>query len=161
MKRKFLALLITVTFLLTGCSSTTETSTTESGETSTQASEQASDSANDIPDSIGNIDVHYSDSVRNDSTGKWRISLVATSEEIQNFALDYYKSFFKSDEEIHAVVNFTPNTTSNITVIGNLLDVTVHEYVDGEEHDANELFSGAIISEYQINIETGEIEQIQ
>lgn len=34
-------------------------------------------------------------------------------------------------------------------------------YVKGEEHDANKLFSGNILKQYFIDLESGEIEEIQ
>ena len=98
--------------------------------------------------------------VRNDVTGNWRISLIAENIEMQDHALDYYKKYFKSDDEIHAIVNFNYKTTTKISVIGNLLDVSVYEYVDKEEHDAKLLFSGSLLKEYHINKDTGDIEEI-
>ena len=32
--------------------------------------------------------------------------------------------------------------------MGDMLDVTVYEYVDGEEHDADKLFSGMLLKQY-------------
>ena len=75
--------------------------------------------------------------------------------------LSYYKEYFKSDDEIHAIVNFNYKTTTKISVMGNLLDVSVYEYVDKEEHDAKLLFSGMLLKEYHVNKDTGEIEEIQ
>ena len=95
--------------------------------------------------------------VRNDVTGNWRIATIAESIEIQNYALDYYNKYFEGDDEFHAIVNFTYNTTSKISVMGNLLDVTIYEYVDKEEHDAKLLFSGMVLDEYFIDIDSGEI----
>ncbi|SFE20566.1 hypothetical protein SAMN02910327_00621 [Peptostreptococcaceae bacterium pGA-8] len=99
--------------------------------------------------------------VRNDVTGNWRIATIAENIEMQDYALDYYKEYFKSDDEIHAIVNFNYKTTTRIAVMGNLLDVSVHEYVKKEEHDAKLLFSGMLLKEYHINMDTGEIEEIQ
>lgn len=99
--------------------------------------------------------------VNNDVTGNWRIATIAENIEMQDYALDYYKEYFKSDDEIHAIVNFNYKTTTKISVIGNLLDVSVYEYVDKEEHDAKLLFSGMLLKEYHVNIDNGEIEEIQ
>ncbi|MCM1124627.1 MAG: hypothetical protein NC416_18785 [Eubacterium sp.] len=95
--------------------------------------------------------------VRNDVTGKWRKSLIAENVEPEDYALDYYKQYFKSDDEIHAIVNFNYNTTTKLLVVDNLLVVTVYEYVDKEELDANLLFSGMVLDEYFIDIDSGEI----
>lgn len=97
--------------------------------------------------------------VPNDMTGNLRIALISENIEIQDCALDYYKEYFKSDDEIHAIVNFNYKTTTKIFVMENLLDVSVYEYVDKEEHDAKLLFSGMLLKEYHINKETGEIDK--
>ena len=68
-----------------------------------------------------------------DVTGNWRVATIAENIEMQDYALDYYKEYFESDDEIHAIVNFNYKTTTKISVIGNLLDVSVYEYVDKEE----------------------------
>ncbi len=103
----------------------------------------------------------FSDSVINDITGKWRLSLIASSKDTTEYAIDYYNTLFNSNDEIHAIVNFSKNTTTKISVLyDGMLDVTVYEYVDKEEHDANILFSGMLLKEYFINIETGDIEEI-
>ncbi len=102
----------------------------------------------------------FSKSVNNDVTGKWRISTVNTAMSAEEYALEYYKELFASDDEIHGIVNFALNTTSRISVVGSNLDVTILEYVDGEEHDAKELFSGMVLAEYFVNIETGETEKV-
>lgn len=99
--------------------------------------------------------------VTNDVTGNWRIASIAENIEMQDYALDYYKEYFKSDDEIHAIVNFNYKTTTKISVMGNLLDVSVYEYVDKEEHDAKLLFSGMLLKEYHVNKDTGKIEEIQ
>ena len=109
---------------------------------------------------ISGITFNFSDSVRNDTTGKWKISLIADSATPDEYALNYYETLFSSDDEIHAIVNFSLNTTTKISVLySGVLDVTVLEYVDGEEHDANELFSGMMLDEYWVHTDTGEIER--
>lgn len=99
--------------------------------------------------------------VRNDVTGNWRKVLIAEDIAIQEKALDYYNTYFKSKKEIHAIINFANNTTNKIAVVGNLLEVTIYEYVNKEEHDADELFSGQLLAQYFVNMDTGEIEKIQ
>lgn len=110
---------------------------------------------------IDDIEFWFSDSVINDITGKWRISSIASSKDITEYVVDYYNTFFSSDDEIHAIVNFSLNTTTSISVpYGGTLDVAVHEYVSGEEHDASALFGGMLLAEYFVNLNTGEIENI-
>lgn len=99
--------------------------------------------------------------VRNDVTGNWKKVLISEDIAIQEKALDYYNTYFDSKKEIHAIINFANNTTTKFSVLGNLLDVTIYEYVNKEEHDAKILFSGQLLAEYFVNMDTGEIEQIQ
>ena len=124
-----------------------------STEQQTEEKQDNSTSKDDISFVVSNV--------RNDVTENWRIATIAENIEMQDYALDYYKEYFKSDDEIHAIVNFNYKTTTKISVMGNLLDVSVYEYVDKEEHDAKLLFSGMLLKEYHVNKDTGEIEEIQ
>ena len=108
------------------------------------------------------IDTSKPNSVRNDKTGNWRLSTVATTENIVEYTKSYYENNFSDDKEIHAIVNFTLNTTTKVSkVLDNILSVTVHEYVDKEEHDANELFSGMVLADYFVYLDNGDIEEIK
>ena len=107
------------------------------------------------------FNVMFSDTYRNDVTGNWRLARIAESINIEEYAVDYYNNYFESNNEVHIIVNFALNTTTRITVIGNLLDVSITEYVDKEEHDAKLACSGMLLSEYHVNIDSGEIEKIQ
>ena len=105
-------------------------------EQKTQSTEQQADKTQD--ESTAQDDISFVvTNVPNDVTGNWRIATIAENIEMQDYALDYYKEHFKSDDEIHAIVNFNYKTTTKLSVMGNLLDVSVYEYVDKEEHDAN------------------------
>lgn len=127
--------------------------TISSAEQQTEEKQNESTAKDDISFVVTNVP--------NDVTGNWRIASIAENIEMQDYALDYYKEYFKSDDEIHAIVNFNYKTTTKISVMGNLLDVSVYEYVDKEEHDAKLLFSGMLLKEYHVNKDTGEIEEIQ
>lgn len=98
-----------------------------------------------------------SSSVRNDTTGKWRVSECLTNKRPSEYAKQYYDAFFASDDEIHAVINFTLNTTNKFTIQSGDLYVDTFEYVQGEEHDANSLFTGNLLHSCQINKETGNV----
>lgn len=100
--------------------------------------------------------------VRNDVTGKWRISSVAETFNIEEYALSYYDRYFTRDDQIHGIVNFNLNTTTCISVMSDtMLDVSIHEYVKGEEHDAGLLFGGTLLAEYFIYLDNGDIEKVQ
>lgn len=101
-------------------------------------------------------------SVRNDVTGKWRVSKIATNENILEYAKSYYNNNFSNGDEIHAIVNFTLNTTTQISkLFDGIIVVTIHEYVNGEEHDAKKMFGGDVLGEYWIYLDNGDIEEIK
>lgn len=100
------------------------------------------------------------DVVCNDTTGKWRVSVINKSFDIQYYALSYYNKYFHGNDEIHAIVNFCDNTTTCISYKSGNLYVTVHEYVKGEEHDAKIMFSGTVIKDYIIYTDNGDIQRI-
>lgn len=103
------------------------------------------------------FDVTFSSEFRNDTTGRWRKALVATSEPINEYAVDYYKEYFTSDDEVHVVYNFTLNTVNCLTVQAGTLFVSVTEYVKGEEHDAAKACDGQYYGQYQFDLSTGEM----
>ena len=108
------------------------------------------------------IDATFSrNKVRNDVTGKWRVSTISADVQMVEYAKDYYQWKFTSDDEIHCIVNFYNNTTTKIQYLSGNLFVTVHEYVKGEEHDANLMFSGTVLQDFIVYLDNGDIEQIQ
>lgn len=107
------------------------------------------------------VSVEYHDSVPNDVTGNWRLAIVDTSHFVTDYALNYYNMFCKDASEIHGIINWQNNTTTSINKAGNLLMLTVHQYVPGEENDAKLLYSGAVLSEYEIDMEIKAVTQIK
>lgn len=99
--------------------------------------------------------------VPNDVTESWKYVTTALSTDFTEYDLSYYNTYFSDNKEIHAIINFTNNTTAKISVIGNMLDVTIYEYVDKEEHDADLLYSGKLLKEYFVYIDNGDIEEVQ
>ena len=155
---------------LTACggSASSTASSTASSAPASSVSESAAESTSAAPESEAPAESSPLDGikftvskVRNDSTGNWRISLIAENIDMSEYALDYYKQYFTDDSEIHFIVNFNYNTTTKIMVMGGDLDVTVQEYVAKEEHDAKMLGSGTVLAEYFVNIETGELEKVR
>jgi hypothetical protein len=102
------------------------------------------------------VKVLFFDTVRNDVTGNWRLSETSDSIPPSDYAIEYYQEMFSSDDEIHAIWNSVLETTTKISVSGNLLFIDTHEYVKGEEHDANLMFSGTVLDSEIIDLETGE-----
>ncbi|WP_195990215.1 hypothetical protein, partial [Clostridium sp. D53t1_180928_C8] len=100
-------------------------------------------------------------SVRNDVTGNWRLTRIATTEDILEYIRSYYITKFIDEEEIHAIVNFTLNTTTQVSkLFENIICVTIYDYVEKEELDAKRLFGGTILGEYWIYLDNGDIEVI-
>lgn len=98
--------------------------------------------------------------VQNDVTGNWRISTIAENIDIEYYALDYVKHYLHNKSQVHAIVNFTRNTTTSIKKYGNIIYVDIYDYVKGEEHDANRLFTGTLLQQYFVYIDNGDIEKI-
>lgn len=99
--------------------------------------------------------------VRNDVTGNLRLETISKSCKIEEYALSYYKENFNSDEEVHAIINFSTNTTTRISNMGNFIEVVVLEYAPKEEHDAKKLFGGMKLGHYWIYKDNGDIEKIE
>ncbi|WP_231169760.1 hypothetical protein [Clostridium botulinum] len=99
--------------------------------------------------------------VRNDTTGNWRLTTISDNCDIKDYALSYYNENFENNNQIHAIVNFTTNTTTKISDMGNLIEVIVLQRVEKEEHDAKKLFGGMKLAHYWIYKDNGEIEKIK
>lgn len=110
---------------------------------------------------LDSMRVVFLETVRNDVTNKWRLAKVTGNKSTEAYALDYYKRYFKEDNEVHAVVNFTLNTTARVTYTGGIINVSIYEHVNGEEQDAKKLFTGKKLAEYHIEVATGNIDQIE
>lgn len=110
---------------------------------------------------IDGVDVIFSDNMKNDATGNARLAKVTGEKSVEEYVLDYYKMYFKSDQEVHAIVNYTLNTTACVTSAGDKINVRIYEHIDGEEQDAKKLFTGEKYAEYNIDKETGTVEKIE
>lgn len=111
-----------------------------------------------LDDALGGTTFY--ENVRNDVTGKWRVLVFCSAENIVDHAVEYYNAYFSADDEIHIAVNLGLKTTSVMNVSGGVMYVSVHEYIDKEEHDAKVLGGGDLLKSYTVNLETGEIEDV-
>ncbi len=134
-----------------------ETLASDSGNPDESEAVPEETSASDSGDSLADVDITFYDEFRNDVTGKWRKALALTNSQIQDYAVDYYNTYFQSDDEVHIIYNFSLNTVNCLKVFGNELFISITDYVDDEEHDAKIACSGTFLGEYHINIDTGEI----
>ena len=110
---------------------------------------------------INGADVIFSDNVKNDATGNARLAKVTGEKSVEEYVLDYYKMYFKSDQEVHAIVNYTLNTTACVTSVGGKINVRIYEHIDGEEQDAKKLFTGEKYAEYNVDKATGTIDKVE
>lgn len=154
MRKKLLLILMFagMVSLINGCGSSDNVNSV--AESSTKEETTDDNKEDYLEDEIGIV---FSKSVRNDTTRKWREAVCSTSEPINNYAYDYYKCYFSSDDEIHFIINFGLKTTNRLVVSGGSLQVTVFEYVEDEEHDAKQLPSGIQLDEFAFDLATGEL----
>lgn len=158
----FWVIVVVVLAAIWGSTGTKDTVNDEVKDTANSAEQQMEEKQEESTSNSALDDISFNvRDVRNDVTGNWRVAVISENIEMQDYALDYYKKYFESDNEIHAIVNFNFNTTTKISVIGNVLDVSVYEYIDKEEHDAKMLFSGMLLKEYEVNKDTGDIKEIK
>ena len=101
------------------------------------------------------LQVCFYPSVPNDKTGRWRLATTSTTTPIVGYALNYYKDYFKSDDEIHGIVNKELDQTYSLSIVAGQLYVVTHKYLEGEEKDASLLFGGDVISQIYIDPDTG------
>ena len=149
----------------------TDTDTTTAADT-TVADTTVSDTTQAVParkDAVGKSDKNCDDyfdgkavpmSMHNDSTGKWKVcTLSTTSSGFEEYALDYVNRYFETQEsnEVHWIVNFTNKTTTSVTNLGGVLNVTTYEYVEKEELDAKAIGSGMVLSSFLVYTDNGDI----
>lgn len=164
MKKKNIAfgiLSFILLFEIAACTSSNTKTTNSTMENTTDIATKATTELIKEPDDepLG-FNVTFYDSYPNDMSEKWRLVMIAENIDIQTYALEYYKNYFKSDDEVHIIINEALHTTTKIFIWQNMLDVTITEYMDKEEQDANIACSGKLLAEYHINIGTGEISKI-
>lgn len=98
--------------------------------------------------------------VNDDITGDWRMTYVDTKETAEEYAIAYYKEYFKADTELHFLVNQHLKTVAVIDQLGNFLDVRIYEYTLGEEYSADTIASGIKYGEWYVHLDTGEIQKL-
>ena len=123
-------------------------------------SDEAETSEPVVGEDLSDKFIVFESSVRNDKTGKWRLAKTSEGIFIPNYAVSYYRNYFKSDSEVHFFIDFTEKTTARLTVGSGYIFITIFKYVEGEEHDATILPGGSQIGSYIVNIETGKIEKV-
>ena len=92
---------------------------------------------------------------RGDTTGKWKYVTVANGTSPEKYAVDYAKAYM-TEGDVHYIVNFSLKTTSQFTLLNDILEVKITEYVEDEEHDASVIGEGMQLGDYCFNMTTGE-----
>lgn len=96
----------------------------------------------------------YDFDVRHDVTGKWRMYRYSSVDvAAQDVAERYYHAFFQADDEIHFLINFAKMTTTRIVYAVGSLYVDTFTYFESEEHDANIMPGGELISSVILDVE--------
>ena len=97
----------------------------------------------------------------NDVTGNWRMAKFDTEDPAQEYIVDYYNDYFKSDKEIHFIYNFALNEVNVVRMYdSNYIDLSIRKYIPDEERDAKEAGGGELIKECYINTETKEVSDV-
>lgn len=158
MKRKIAVLLLVCAFTCACGKKDEAPQTVEKIPAQEEAVVEEQDPRDQFKEAFG-LSCLFSCSVRNDKTGKWRILTYSAGKDFTPYAADYYAAYFESDDEVHAVVDLKHGTYM-ITCSGGQLFIDLHAYVDGEEHDAQLLGSGDLISQYVVDLSTGKVEKL-
>ena len=99
----------------------------------------------EIEPPFDDLNIYFSDSMRNDVTGTWRIATTSTPHPVRDYIEYYYKTYVKPDDMVHVIVNFTLKTTTLIRGINAYMpyfEIATYEYTDGDEHDAKQCPGG-------------------
>lgn len=98
--------------------------------------------------------------VNDDITGDWRMTYVNTTMSAEEYAIAYYKEYFKADTELHFLINQHLKTMAVIDQLGDFLDVRIYEYTLGEEYSADTMISEIKYGEWYVHLDTGEIQKL-
>lgn len=182
MRKRLLTLLLVsaMTLSLCACGSSDSSNDDSKTETKVEETEKSNDSsdtlaekdsdedeeANDftpIGDSLAiDFELYKPSKFPGDKTGRWyQTTFAKYGVEFQYYALNYYQEYFQADDEVHVVYNFSNKTVNSITCLSGLLFVSIHDYIDKEEHDASVACGGTLLAEYYIDPDTGIIEKLQ
>lgn len=156
MKKKIMLIVCVLTMILSATSIAAETEWSD-----TLMSDLVSSEPDEIINLTDEIELGYYNSVRNDVTNDWRLVLTEDEFDIYDYMKDYHEAF-KDDAEkgvLHCLIycgeEKEDRTSTCIRLSDQSIDVTVHEYVSGEENDAKLMFTGEHIKERVLDVDTG------
>lgn len=116
-----------------------------------------------IGKNIDDLDLEFKGNVKNDKTGKWKYAILNDSDiDFTEYAVSYYNKHMNLDET-HAIIVKPDSQTIRINSFKSSPDVvyiSVLEYVENEELDADLLFSGTVLKDYMVDLKTGKVEDL-
>ena len=151
--KKYFVMLLSAAIAFSSCAcggetteKTEEKKTVKTGESVPHRTGDEILGESEIDDNV--MDVIFRDSIREDSTGNWRLAMASTSEDFLSYAASYYENYFKSDDETHFFINTTLGTTASVTKLADMLCVYMYDHVEGEEHSAKKIPEGRYLGQY-------------
>ena len=150
-------------FSISGCSNSTppETTAEETTQEPTTPAETETPLSDDAKEFLSVHELYAPQEFSHgDPTGTWRKVPTASSESVEDYAVEYASLFMDPADKnaIHWIINYTNKTTSMLKYESDdTLLVRTTEYVDKEEHDASILGKGTPLSETVISLDTGDI----
>ena len=106
--------------------------------------------------SIEDLDIEIPEMVPNGDFVAWFVSQYDNPIEFTEYALSYADTYIARGET-HWIINKVANTSTSVYDTGDILYVTVYEYIEDEEMDVETLGTGTPLFDYQIYKDNGDI----
>lgn len=102
---------------------------------------------------VAGVTMHYSRTVPNDLTGKWRIATCTSATVPETIIPEIFEAFRPEANEVFWIVNYGLKTTTRLNYFGgDIVYYSTLEYVEDEENDAKVLGGGMEYSYGQIDL---------
>ena len=129
----------------------------------TQETEEVSnepDPEEEFKSAMGTDVLHYRTMVW-DESGNVRVSIINTDNDILRFAPEYYYAYFKSDDEVHYIVNNSLWTVTQMTKYGDELILNIKEFDIHDGYNPDDFNKGELLGDFMVNLESGKIHEIE
>ena len=102
---------------------------------------------------VAGVTMHYSRTVPNDVTGRWRIATCTSATVPETIIPEIFEAFRPEKNEVFWIVNYGLKTTTRLNYFGgDIVYYSTLEYVEDEENDAKVLGGGMEYSFGQIDL---------
>ena len=102
---------------------------------------------------VAGVTMHYSRTVPNDGTGRWRIATCTSATVPETIIPEIFEAFRPEANEVFWIVNYGLKTTTRLNYFGgDIVYYSTLEYVEDEENDAKVLGGGMEYSYGQIDL---------